>query len=298
MSPKPAINLTREELHARLWKTPRPAVASALGLSSNGLAKICDRLLIPYPAWGYWAKQRAGKALEVAPLGPAPEGAPQTISINPHTGAGARFKSRRPRSRLSREARAAQMLDIAAAMIVRDGWTNLTLRDLAKNAGISETLVYAYWSDRAALGAAMARRELQIVAERSYADNTRPYESYSARGEVVTLTSLTLAAERGGVLQHVLADPAVRQMVRREYREIRKDLTQTYAQEAAEFFDIPLEMAMVHTQLNFAVALRVGKYLAAGQLPLDEGLRLTFAISMGSMCARAGGYRSIRRDED
>ncbi len=36
-------------------------IAVGLGLSANGLAKICDRLLIPYPTRGYWAKVYAGK---------------------------------------------------------------------------------------------------------------------------------------------------------------------------------------------------------------------------------------------
>jgi len=294
MSLKPAIRLTREELYERMWATPRPVVASELGLSSNGLAKICDRMLIPYPPWGYWAKQRAGKALDVEPLGPPPEGAPDTISFEANSGT----RSRRPRSRLTRAARTVQILDLAAQMIVRDGWSNLTLRELAKYAGISETLVYAYWSDRAALGAALARRELKILADRSYADNEREFESYLVRGYRVSLTSLRLAAERGGVLQAVLADPAVRQLVRRDYREIRGDLTETFAKEAATEFDISLGLAKAHTQLNFAVALRVGKYLAAGQLSLEQGLRLQTASNVATMDARRRGFREFNRAED
>lgn len=36
-------------------------LASFHGLSGNGLAKICDKMRVPYPKRGYWAKVQAGK---------------------------------------------------------------------------------------------------------------------------------------------------------------------------------------------------------------------------------------------
>ncbi|WP_157644240.1 hypothetical protein [Bradyrhizobium sp. WSM2793] len=43
-------------------------LAERYGISDNGLAKICRREDIPYPARGYWAKHAVGKAPERAPL--------------------------------------------------------------------------------------------------------------------------------------------------------------------------------------------------------------------------------------
>lgn len=36
-------------------------LASVYGISGNGLAKICDKMKVPYPSRGYWAKVQAGK---------------------------------------------------------------------------------------------------------------------------------------------------------------------------------------------------------------------------------------------
>jgi hypothetical protein len=36
-------------------------LAADYGISGNGPAKICDRLKIPYPPRGYWAKKAAGQ---------------------------------------------------------------------------------------------------------------------------------------------------------------------------------------------------------------------------------------------
>jgi hypothetical protein len=44
--------LSRRELYQRVWSNSISAVAKELGLSSNALAKICNRLLVPYPSRG------------------------------------------------------------------------------------------------------------------------------------------------------------------------------------------------------------------------------------------------------
>ena len=53
--------VTREELHALVWQKPMIHLAEQFGISGNGLAKISDRLNVPYPPRGYWAKREAGK---------------------------------------------------------------------------------------------------------------------------------------------------------------------------------------------------------------------------------------------
>ena len=76
--------LTRQQLYDRVWAAPMTQVAAELGLSGGGLAKICDRLLIPYPPRGHWARAKAGRASEPPPLpgqGAAPAGQPRCTPI-------------------------------------------------------------------------------------------------------------------------------------------------------------------------------------------------------------------------
>lgn len=60
--------VTREELYAQVWETPMYKLAASYGISGNGLAKICDRLEIPYPPRGYWARKAAGQSVVVDKL--------------------------------------------------------------------------------------------------------------------------------------------------------------------------------------------------------------------------------------
>ena len=76
-------SVTREELYQLVWQTPMNRLAEEFGVSGNGLAKICDRLDVPYPSRGYWAKKEAGKAAVVFKLLPRKEGVPEQTDIYP-----------------------------------------------------------------------------------------------------------------------------------------------------------------------------------------------------------------------
>jgi hypothetical protein len=47
------------------------------------LAKICDRVKVPYPPRGYWAKKAAGKKVVTYRLPPAEKDTPQSVTISP-----------------------------------------------------------------------------------------------------------------------------------------------------------------------------------------------------------------------
>ncbi|MGE0790093.1 MAG: hypothetical protein AB7S26_30750 [Sandaracinaceae bacterium] len=54
--------VTREHLYEEIWAEPMTTVAKRYGVSSNYLARICERLKVPRPPRGYWAKLKVGKA--------------------------------------------------------------------------------------------------------------------------------------------------------------------------------------------------------------------------------------------
>ncbi|PLK68692.1 hypothetical protein C0V73_22750 [Rhizobium sp. TH135] len=56
-------------------------LAAEYGISGNGLAKVCDRLNVPYPPRGYWAKKAAGKPVVTLRLPKQKDGAPTSTVI-------------------------------------------------------------------------------------------------------------------------------------------------------------------------------------------------------------------------
>ena len=73
--------LAREELYALVWDTPMARLAEQFGLSGNGLAKICRRLDVPYPARGWWAKKAAGHKVRQMRLPKPKTGTPTSARI-------------------------------------------------------------------------------------------------------------------------------------------------------------------------------------------------------------------------
>lgn len=67
--------VSRSKLYARVWETPLSRLAPELGLSDNGLRKLCQRHNIPVPARGYWARLAAGQQVKPSAL-PHPEDDP------------------------------------------------------------------------------------------------------------------------------------------------------------------------------------------------------------------------------
>lgn len=58
-------------------------LALEFGISGNGLAKICDRLNVPYPPRGYWARKEAGQKVVTFRLPECGESTPAEVTISP-----------------------------------------------------------------------------------------------------------------------------------------------------------------------------------------------------------------------
>lgn len=72
--------ITRTELHKKIWTHPISTVAKEFGLSDNGLRKLCVRNEVPCPPRGFWAKLQAGK--DVSRIALRPRQGKETITLD------------------------------------------------------------------------------------------------------------------------------------------------------------------------------------------------------------------------
>ncbi len=262
MRPSTPTELTRLELFQRLWREPLSSVAADLGLSASGLAKLCDRTAIPYPTRGHWAKARAGRAAPAPDLPPAPDGAREQILITPGQPA-----ARRALTRLSPQDRRAQLMEVAARIIVQDGLHALTIKRVARDAGLTAPRAYHFFPTVDDLMAELARRELQAIrTARAHRIDTaeRPAE----RLRLSTVTYLRQVAERGVLLQTLQTAPGVRRALRAEQRAIRADNTNVVATRFSDSHNIPSDVSRAATAVLTSAVLRTGRILARGRLDL------------------------------
>lgn len=264
--------LTREGIYERVWSQPLTAVAKDVGLTGNALAKICDRLLVPYPPRGYWAKQGVGKAPDRPMLPPAPDGDGR-VTI----GGDAPGVSRRVRTRLGRAERQQQLIEIAERIIVKHGLHAATMKQIAAQAGISETQAYNYFRSREKLLVEMVRREFAKIraARQEDIENTSEHYELITR---LTQTYLRKIGERGRLVTALLSSPDVRAGLRAERRYEQAADTRAHARGLSELYGIPRSVAFGCTAVLTTLCLRAGKLLADKRVGLPVAERLCLAM--------------------
>lgn len=292
MTEPSSISLTRAELYERVWTRPLSAVARDLGLSSSGLSKICDRLMIPYPGRGHWGKAAAGRAPEPPALPPAPPGVEDKIVIG-----GERPGSRRRRTRFSTAQRREQLIDAAAEIISAHGLPALTMKRVAQTAGISEAQAHNYFAQRRDLLVALARRELSAMETRRRAELDRGHDRYT-RLALSTMAYLREAASRGALIQVLTQSAEVREALRAERQASQSSDRSQLMASLTDAYGVPPDTARVLTTVLTAVCLRAGRLVAGGRIDLPAAERLTLAITMTGHRDLVRAYRSTEAEAD
>ena len=240
-------------------------------ISRNGLAKICDRLLVPYPGRGYWSRRNPRKAETRPALPPAPAGG-HLVAI-----AAGRAKSRRPRERMKPEERATQLISAAAQIIAKDGLAAATMRRVARDVGVSEALAHNYFKRRDDLFIALARRELAAMDAARLSDAGRG-QNDSERVVLSTLSYLRQVNDRGALIQTLLNSPHVRAGLRSEREARATSARRDVTERINTRYGVPRGTAYGATVILTAICLRAGRLLAERKIPLEMAERLSLAI--------------------
>lgn len=264
--------LTRRRLYDLVWTRPLSVLAAEFGISASGLSKICDRMLVPCPPRGHWAKTRAGQPPKRPPLPPAPRGTGERIVIS-----GERAPSRRRRTRLAPEARRRQLIDAAAALIAADGLSALTLKAVARQVGVSEAQAHNHFPQARDLLLALARRELAAMEENRVAELSRGADRLE-RVTLSTVTYLREVAERGALIQVLTNSNEVRDALRQERSQTRRTGAQRVADDLTETYGLAPSLAYGATVILTALTRRAGRLVAERKLPLETAERLTMSL--------------------
>lgn len=280
------IALSRKELYQRVWSKPLSVVARDMGVSGTALAKICNRLLVPYPSRGHWSKVNVGKQPARPPLPAAPESQAQRVTIS-----SVRAGSRRAHTRLPPEARREQLIGIAAGLIREGGLHAASMKRIAAAAGISETQAYNYFSSREHLFVELARREfVGIRAARE--SGGQGVQDHYAQVTAATRAYLRQIGQRGDLLQTLLGSQEVRNMLRTEHRQQRSTDLRQHAENLVELYKISWPVAMGCTAVLSRLCIRAGKIIAEKRLSVAAAERLCLSMVLQGSRTVIGAHRA------
>jgi AcrR family transcriptional regulator len=289
MSIQSTVAFTREQLYQRVWSKPLSVVAKEVGVSSNALAKICSRLMVPYPSRGHWAKVNGGKALARPSLPAAPEVNMRRVTISSE-----RAASRRTRTRLKPSERREQLIDVAKEIILKEGMHAATMKRIAAQAGVSETQAYNYFGSQEKLFVALAVGETAKIRSAQIADVSQ-FKDHYAQVIASTRTYLRQIDRRGDLLQMLLRNPQVRAGLREENRRLGNTDRNVHAQHLVELYGIPWKVAVGCTVILSRLCGRAAKLISDKRIALEPAERMCLAIVLRGSRGVIGAYRDASR---
>jgi AcrR family transcriptional regulator len=188
-------------------------------------------------------------------------------------------ESKKTRTRLSPEVRKNLILDHAANVVAAEGVSALSMERLGKEAGISKSLVYAYYPSMKELLQTLLKREykrLRILQSKA-AENAETFEQLV---RMVTTTYLTYMEERGLILENH-GDPT-------EYS--RESAVLYIAKVVSDNFGIDMSVAVPAMDISFGLPAAAGHYLIRHDVSRQTIEDITVTMIIGSVEALKQKY--------
>jgi TetR/AcrR family transcriptional regulator, fatty acid biosynthesis regulator len=199
-----------------------------------------------------------------------------------------RAPTKPPRQRLKPEERRRLILDHTAAMIARDGIAQLSIESIGKEAGISKSLVYAYFTNLTELLRELYLREMRRL-RRQQVEVAKDATTFEELVRSITHVYLYYIDKRGPIVQRLQAEPSVSDL--HNPTDFSRDDAVDYLTEiVVKNFNLPHDIARAATDISFGLSAAAGTYMHRHDIDLQQLEDLTVAMVMGSFDAVKAGY--------
>ena len=184
------------------------------------------------------------------------------------------------RRRLSPEKRRTFILDHTANMIARDGIAPLSIDSIGREAGISKSLVYAYFPNLTDLLRELYKREMRRL-RRAQRDAAATATTFEELVRSVTHVYLHYIDERGLIIERLQAEPSVSEM--HDPTDFGREAAVDYLTEIVmAHFDLPPDIARAATDISFGLPASAGAYLHRSDMDLAALEDLTVTMIIGT----------------
>jgi AcrR family transcriptional regulator len=192
----------------------------------------------------------------------------------------------RRRQRLAPEERAGQILDFAARLIIDEGFTELSMERLARDAGISKALIYNYFPNRNDLLRELLEREMRVLRERQLLElaAATDFRDFIYR---TTRTYVTQVKERGALLQRLWAETAVARTVADQHQSHRGEALRYTVREMMKEYGLPKDVATAAVDMGMAMTEAAAQQLAGTGKDVDFVTNVCVTLLLGGMDALA-----------
>ena len=192
------------------------------------------------------------------------------------------------RRRYSPEKRRELILDHTAEIVAREGVATLSIEQIGREAGISKSLVYAYFPNLTELLRDLFKREMKRLRklQAAAAANAVTFEELVRS---VTHEYLKYFDERGLIIERLQAEPSVSEM--HDPTEYGRDAAVEYLTDIiVAHFDLPRDIARAATDISFGLPASAGSYLHRHDLDLQTLEDITVTMILGAVTSLKTEY--------
>ena len=205
--------------------------------------------------------------------------------------AGSTASSTTRAARLSPEDRRAQILETAATLVRQAGHTQITLKQVAAEAGVSTPLIYKYFPKREDLIIALLDHELARFQGRGFPKSAA--DVGEAAGNAIEHT-LRYYDERGPVLTLLAADPVVEDRARQSNRASRASTTEYFIEQCVKAYGVPEDVATIAVTMVVNAPIHSMRFLGKQDIPVERTAEVWRRFIEGGWRALQSSYGEKR----
>ena len=183
--------------------------------------------------------------------------------------------------RLDPEVRKHMILDRTAVLVAAEGVASVTMDRVAREAGVSKPLVYAYFPNVTTLLQELLLRDQRRLWEQQ----TTAVSEAKDFDELIRLTteSYLKHVEKSGMhIQRLMGEPSVAAVFQQDERERRQRVVGFLAKEMARTLQIPREIANLVIDLSMGMTGTAGELVSRGQVSRKKIQEILICLYKGN----------------
>jgi AcrR family transcriptional regulator len=189
--------------------------------------------------------------------------------------------AKKVRRRYAPERRRELILDHTADLLAEESVAALSIEKIGRKAGISKSLVYAYFTNLTELLRALYQREMRSLRRRQ-AQAAERAETFEELVRSITHAYLHYINERGLILQRLQAEPSVCEM--QNPTDFGRDAAVDYlAGIVVSHFNLPEAIARAATDISFGLSAAAGGYLHRHRIDVQTLEDITVSMVVGAV---------------
>lgn len=186
-----------------------------------------------------------------------------------------RVRAPAKRTYLSRDLRRQTLLEVAAGIVERDGWSALTMSALAEQGGTSRQLVYLHFPNLEDLLAATARLIFMDTMRETQASLMAHPRDLVAAVKAAEAVSLDLNPGRGDALWHLLAGTAAASPeLEKIRRQLRTMIVGVWAEPLAATLNLKPKEAQAYAWMLVMAFWGMRQLIRDQKMPRAQGIEL------------------------